>query len=298
MSAPDWQSFRSVFPAVNESTYLMTARRGPLSVPARRAIERILDEHTHRPGELVFVWRDHERVVGDKVARYLGASPKSIALTPSATAGLALAANGIVWKEGDEVVLPSIEFPANVYPWMQLERHGVKLRRIPPNALGVVTAAMLLEAITPRTRVVTASHVSFLNGYRIDVAALAAGCRKRGVLSVIDAAQTGGWMAIEFDALGCDVLVGLAQKYFCFPDGLGFFLIRPDAMNVIKPSAPGKMSVKHYNEFLDHRLDYSEDAWRFVSGSMATPQLYAFEAMVEFFASYGKEAIDRRCMEL
>lgn len=220
-----------------------------------------------------------------------------MALTSGATAAIALVANGLEWRSDDEILIPSEEFPANVFPWMQLERFGVRVRTVKRDASGRVTAQALVDAIGPKTRLVAASHVAFLNGYRIDIPALSAGCRERGVLCVIDAAQSVGWAALDFPALGCDALAGLSQKFMCSFDGLGFVLMRQDLVRRVAPTAPGRQSVKQA-DYLDHRLDYHDSAWRFVGGSLPSMQIYALEAAIGFFESFGKEHIEARVLEL
>jgi len=121
------------------------------------------------------------------IAQLINAEPEEIAFIKNTTQGVLIAANGIKWNEGENVVLPHGEFPANVYPWLALKERGVEVRLVNPvypwlalkergvevrlvNPVdGKVTADMLMEACDGKTRAVSVSAVQFSTGYRVDL---------------------------------------------------------------------------------------------------------------------------------
>ena len=125
------------------------------------------------------------------VAQLIGASAAEIALTTNTSHGLNLAAFALPLHAGDEILTVDREFPANVFPWIKrAERTGASIVRL-PCVNDVPDQAALLEAIAtrPRVRIVAVSWVSFCSGARIDLDAVGAACRERGIYFVVDAIQ-------------------------------------------------------------------------------------------------------------
>src|SRR5439155_2797451 len=100
--------------------------------------------------------------------------------------GISFVANGLQFSRGDNIVTTAVEFPANIYPWMNLHSAGVHLKMVPADG-GRIPLERLVEAIDGRTRVVTVSSVQFSSGFRTDLAALGNACQERGVLFCVDA---------------------------------------------------------------------------------------------------------------
>ncbi|MDD3642663.1 MAG: aminotransferase class V-fold PLP-dependent enzyme, partial [Candidatus Krumholzibacteria bacterium] len=153
-----WTSIREEFPAASRHVYFNHAAISPLSTRAQRALGALSDLLASKG---VLAEDEVMEMVGrirSGAARLIGASPDEIAFVQNTTQGVLIAAGAIRWREGDNVVLPAIEFPANVYPWMGLQRLGVELRLVEPDG-GMVTAEMLADVCDRRTRAVTVSQV-------------------------------------------------------------------------------------------------------------------------------------------
>src|SRR3979411_335100 len=125
------KELRGLYPIAARYAYLDHAAIAPLATPVRSTMEVFLARMTEEPFELAH-W---ERLLGQvrtRVAELLSVGPESSACTKNTTAGLGLVAAGIDWEAGDNIVGVDREFPANIYPWMGLERKGVELRLYPP----------------------------------------------------------------------------------------------------------------------------------------------------------------------
>ncbi len=292
------EDFRDNFPITRSLVYLQTNYRGPLSRPAQLALERYTSEHLSLGAHARDRWFEEYPLVAKRLAAWHGTSLQNLAFVPNTTYGVAILAQGLTWSHGDEILLPAIEFPSNVYPWMALERLGVRIRKVQPDAQGRVSADMLLSAITQHTRLIATSHVSFVHGYRVELEKLCKGCREAGILSVIDAAQSVGWSQLNFDTIQCDALLGLSRKFFCSLDGLGFLMLKPELLKRLNVIAPGPFSVKHDRDYLHHELDFRDDAWRFVGGALPTPQVLTLGANLELFEKVGAGQLQNRCLEL
>ena len=155
-----------------------------------------------RPWELRWQndFLDVQQKLRNAGAALLGVAAKDMSLVPCTSSGLGAIAYGFPWKTGDEVVIPAGEFPSNRLPWLALERRGVRCsevelwpdRRVPD--AGIEPEHLLLDAITPNTRIVSVSWVRYQDGIRLDLAKLGHGCRARGVHLVVDGIQGAGTM--------------------------------------------------------------------------------------------------------
>lgn len=289
---------RSHFPILQETAYLQWPYRAALPTPVRDAIDQALQQHESEGAYARERWFDEYVSAAGEIAAYLGANLDDMTWVPNTTHGLSMIANGIDWQPGDEIIIPADEFPANVYPWMQLEHKGVSVREIPFNSEGRLPAQDLLASVADKTRLLAFSHVSFHNGYRFNIAEIAQGCRERGVICVVDAAQSVGWHALDFNALGCDALVGVGRKFLGALDGLGFCFMRPEFHRQLHVSVPGPFSVKHDRDYLRHELDLRNDAWKFTGGAIPTPQAFALRAAIAMHRSVGTEVIQERALAL
>jgi cysteine desulfurase / selenocysteine lyase len=169
------------------------------------------------------------------LARMIGARPEEIALTTGASAGIAAVAYLLNWKPGDEVITAKGEFPLQYATWKPMEeREGVKLRIVEPRG-PFITADDLIAAMTPRTRVVSVSHVRFDDGSLLDAARLAAACHAQGTVFVLDVSQSCGAVPINVRELGADFLVGAGYKWLLSPYGTGFFWVNTEHLDSARP---------------------------------------------------------------
>ena len=293
----DWKSYRDEFPITGRYLYMNHAAVSPLSTRVERAVREVsagLTERGNLYGDDLF---EHCEGVRASLGRLVNVSPDEIAFTRNTTQGVLTAAMGIRWKRGDNVVMPSIEFPANVYPWMGLARFGVSVKMVDPEE-GRVTAGMLADACDERTRLVTASLVQFSNGYRLDTAALAGFCREREILVHIDGIQALGMLDLDISALGIDFLSAGGHKWLLSVPGVGFFYIRKDRIDDIDIWNPGWTGVADPWNFLSYDFTYRGDARRYEEGSMNFHGIYALGASVERFLEIGMKSVGERILSL
>jgi cysteine desulfurase/selenocysteine lyase len=293
----DWSKYRDEFPVTEHYIYMNHAAVSPLSTRVERAIRAVsvgLSESGNLFGDELFARSEDIRA---SVGRLLGASSDEIAFTRNTTQGVLTAAMGIRWREGDNVVMPSIEFPANVYPWMGLSRFGVEMKLVEPED-GRVTAGMLAGACDDRTRLVTASLVQFSNGYCIDVGELGSFCRARGILLHIDGIQALGMLDIDLSRLAVDFLSAGAHKWLLSVPGVGIFYIRKELIPDLEIWNPGWTGVVDPWNFLSYDPTYRDDARRYEEGSMNFHGIYALGASVERFIEIGMNEVEERIVSL
>lgn len=241
MTAP---SFAERFASFEGHAYLAAASQGPLPLAAARAGKEALrlKEQPWRlttEAQLAAV-----REARGLAARLLGARDDQVALLTGAGAVVNVAARGLELSEGDEVLLPAHEFPANDFPWRWLGRRGVRVRVVEPDrAAGAVSAERLAAEIGPRTRVVAFSHVSYLHGGRIDPAPVVEAARRAGALTVVDGSQAAGAVPFDFGGSGVDVYAVAGYKYLLGPIGTAIGLFSPAALDRLAVGDINWMSV-------------------------------------------------------
>src|SRR5215471_18215999 len=185
---PRWTELRSQMPIAGKWAYFDHAAVSPLAGPARDAIARWLTEASDEGGP---AWPRWDRKLDEAratAAKVVNADPDEIGLVRSTTEGVTIVAEGFPWKEGDNVVIPTDEFPTNQYPWMNLASRGVETRRVPMTG-GQIDLNKLEATCDSRTRIVSLSWVGFLSGWRADLAAAAEMAHRRGALLFADVIQ-------------------------------------------------------------------------------------------------------------
>lgn len=169
------------------------------------------------------------------LATLIGASPDEIALTSGAGAGLAAIAYALKWSAGDDVIIARGEFPVQYATWKPMEaREGIKVQIVVPQGQ-FIQADDLIAAMTPRTRVISVSHVRFDDGSMLDVPSLAAVCKGNGTLLVLDVSQSCGAIPMNVRNLQADFIVCAGYKYLLSPWGTGFLWTKTQNLDLLRP---------------------------------------------------------------
>jgi len=234
-AAKDWREEWFEF---DDVAYLNAAGQGPLPrVSVRAALNAIeWKKYPHKmPEDLYFGLPGRVRAL---LAEIIGAQPEEIALTTGASTGMAAVAHGLRWKPDDEVLIARGEFPAHFATWVPMQEAGKLRVRIVPPRERFLTSEDLIAAITPRTRLISVSHVRFDDGALCDAPKLAAAAHAAGALLLLDAAQCAGAMPMRVGELGADFIVASGYKWLLSPFGTGFFWARGDLIEKMQPE-PG-----------------------------------------------------------
>jgi selenocysteine lyase/cysteine desulfurase len=203
------------------------------------------------------------------LGRLLGVTPADIALLASASEGLFVAARGIDWRPGDNVVVALSEFPSVLHAWRAID--GIEIR-----ILGESIAPKIEEiraATDGRTRAIAASQVSYLTGARLDLARLREAADAVGARLIVDASHALG--VVEVAAEHCDVVVSCSYKWMLGTHGVGVFYVN------------GKRWPELQAPWLGwHSIDL-EDDWRQRSTARSKSSIERFEiGNYPFLASY------------
>ncbi|HKP93306.1 MAG TPA: aminotransferase class V-fold PLP-dependent enzyme, partial [Chthoniobacterales bacterium] len=172
---------RREFPICARTIYCAHASDAPLPRRVAEAMKESVERASVDPREYEL---ELERIAETRtlVARLLGAEEEEIAFTGPTASGLNAVANGLDWEPGDEVICCLDDYPANVYPWLALERLGVKPVLLETSSIGEITPELVERALTNRTKLVALASANYCSGYRIDLESIGALCAERGVL--------------------------------------------------------------------------------------------------------------------
>ena len=295
---------RAEFPwaDASERVYLNNASTGPLTQRAVRAAQEIIDDRIE-PFRIDdaknFAMLDRTR---DLISRLIGASKGEIALMTNTTYGINIAARALPFAAGDVVLVHDREFPANVYPWLALEKRGVTLRRIPAaGALPDEEALVAAIEREPRVRAVSVSWIAFSTGFRSDLRRIGRLCRERGIWFVVDAIQGLGADFLDVRDCAIDVMACGGQKWLLSPWGSGFAYVREELVRQLDPQPVGWMAVQGSDDctrLLDYELAWREDARRFEVITIPFPDFAGFAASLELFHELGPRAVATRVAAL
>jgi cysteine desulfurase / selenocysteine lyase len=293
----DWGEFRRQMPVTRRWAYFDHAAVAPLSGPAQRALAAWAEEAATQGSALYHGWMERIEQLRGRAARMVGAHPEEIAFVGNTTAGISLVAEGFPWQPGDNVVLPDNEFPANVYPWMNLASRGVETRRVHAEA-GRLDLGRLAAACDRRTRIVSASWVAYASGWRNDLDRLAEVVHGHGALLFVDAIQGLGVFPLDVGRTPVDFLAADGHKWLLGPEGAAIFFVRREHLARLRPLSVGWNSVVHAHDFGHIEFQLKPTAQRYEGGSMNVAGLTALDASLQLLGRFGAEGISRRVLEV
>jgi cysteine desulfurase/selenocysteine lyase len=241
-------SIRTQFPALREKTFLDSACVSLAPVSAVEAIGKFLDMAVHCPARSS---TDHHIAMDQmrsaaraEVARLIHADEAEIALVESTSHGLNIVADALPFVPGDRVLLGDLEFLEVGVPWCQKRaRMGLEIDVV-PNREGKILIEDIAARITKRTKAVVTSSVQWSNGFRIDLKALSALCRQRGVWLIVDAVQQLGAFPIAVDETPVDFLACGGHKWLNAPFGAGLLYINKALRPILRPAMAGYLSIE------------------------------------------------------
>jgi len=278
------QYIRQEMPATTAHIYLNTGTFGPLPACAIQAMQE------HFQAE----WRDGRlgaagfesmaniyKNARSSAARLLNADADEISLTDNTGEGLNIISHGLNWHEGDEVITTNHEHFSALAPLYQLrDRFGIVIcyADIGPRGDAPILKAFV-DQVTPRTRLIVLSHVTWTTGAVLDINAIGNLGRERGIPVLVDAAQSAGAISVDVKALAIDFYAMPMQKWLCGPDGTGALYVRKESLHYIAPTYVGYWSAKH-EEGTEWEL--ADGAQRFELGGRQTSALAAQGAVLQW----------------
>jgi cysteine desulfurase/selenocysteine lyase len=293
----DFDTYRSEFPITKTCCFMNHAAVSPPPVRVTRAVESLMAEFGSFEVDHYARWMKRVAEVRHLFARLIQGSPDEIAFIGNTSEGLGTVAAGLEWKAGDGVLVPMPEFPANVYPWMNLERQGVEVKFI-PRKNGRFGVEAVDKALDPGSRLLSVSSVDFSTGFRCDLEALGDFCKRKGLLFCVDAIQSLGLIHMDVKKYGIHFLAAAGHKWLLSTMGCGGLYISEAVKDRIHPGRVGWKSVVHEEDFFHLHFDLKPDARRFETGTLNLPGIYALGAAIGLLLDAGIEKIFERVLAL
>ena len=230
---------------------------------------------------------DRYEAVRGKIARFLNGAEDEIIFTTGATEGINLVS--YAWaaprlQAGDEIVLSIMEHHANIVPWHLLrERQGVVLKWVECDANGDLDPQAVIDAISPRTKLVAVTHMSNVLGSVVDVTAICAGASAKGVPVLVDGSQAAVHMAVDVRAIGCDFYAITGHKLYG-PSGSGAIYIKAERQAEMRPFMGGGDMIREVSR---DTVTWNDPPMKFEAGTPGIVQQIGLGVALDYMTGLG-----------
>lgn len=235
---------------------------------------------------------DKYEAVRGKLQRFLNAAHEDeILYTTGTTMGINLVSYGWAmprFEPGDEIVLSVMEHHANIVPWHFLrERQGAVLKWVECGLDGSLDPQAVIDAIGPRTKLVAITQMSNVLGTVVDVAAICAAAREKGVAVLVDGSQAAVHMPVDVQAIGCDFYAVTGHKLYG-PSASGAIYVRRDRQAEMRPFMGGGDMIR---EVTRDSVVYNDPPHKFEAGTPGIVQQIGLGVAIDYMMDIGMDAI-------
>ena len=284
----DPERFRSRFPIVEDTTYLVNHSLGAMPASVADKLREFAEQWATRGvrawGE---GWWSAPVDVGNVLAKIAHAPVDSIVMHPNVSTVQSVIASALDFSgKRNKVVYTDLEFPTNMYVWEGQRRFGARIECVPTDGVHV-DHERLLAAIDEETLIVPLSHVCFKSHFLVDAKAVCDKARSVGALVLLDTYQSLGTVPVDVQALGVDMICGGSVKWLCGGPGAGYLYVRPDLQDKLEPRITGWAAHAAPFAFETGKQRYAKGIRRFLNGSPAVPSLLAATAGYEMVIEAG-----------
>lgn len=272
------------FPSLSGITYLNSAAEGIPPLAVGRALEQYFrDKQRGMDGRVAHF--EQWDAAKQRVAELYGLSSAEVSICSCASEAYNLAAMALRLRDGDEVIVNDLDFPAGATPWLQKDsRATVKIWRHRDWSLNIED---LIPLLGPKTRLVTTSLVSFFNGYKISLSELADAVRSQsGALLAVDVTQALG--RIPLDLRSADLIISSTHKWILASHGGGLVGVPTQRADAWTVPAGGWFNLM--DAFGPSRFDAAiskSGAASFTVGMPNFPAVYAIRAALDYLSGVG-----------
>ena len=287
------------FPFTKSVTYLHHGGISPLPARTRTALQDSIHEMGGNAGKYFHdaIAPMFDQFMGGCASLINAPDMNDICYISNTSSALGLIAGAIDWQVGDEIILCDVEFPANVYPWLSLEKIGVKCRVV-PSQNGTLTVEAVESVVNEHTRLITVSIIQFFTGSRANLRELGQYCKDHNIIFVVDAIQAIGHIPIDVQAMHIDVLATGGQKSLLALTGTGFLYVRRELCDQLVPYTMSANSVENWEHWLDYDLTLQSGAARFMVGTPNILGMFSIISSLSLINELQPEHIDNHTTAL
>ena len=292
----DVNDSRKYFPYLKTGKkYFNHAAISPLPIQVKEKIDDYLLIRSETDIEPYFKTLPQANGAKEKLAKLLNVVPSLIAWSANVSESLNLLAQGLNWKHGDEIILNNIEFPSNIYPFLNLKKEGVNIL-FAKHENGIVDLPQIEKLVTPKTKLISISMVQFLTGYRADLKSIGEFCKKNNIIFCVDGIQGVGAVQVDLVECNIDFFAGGSHKWLMGLQGLSYFYISPKSLEILNQKHVGWTSVKNSWNLLDYDLNLLQNADKFQTGTLPRIAIIALNSSLSFFEEIGHKNIENKIL--
>ena len=296
----DLADYRSEFPILETTAYLISASLGPIGTRARARIDAYLDAWATKGAPDLVWFEDIIPAMGDlkrRFARLGGCDPGELAITTNISVALSTIASCLdLSGPRNRIVLSELDFPTDGHVWLaQPDAEIVWLRSEDGLTIPLETYR---DAIDERTAVVMVNRVLYRSSALVDAKAVCTMAREMGALSFVDDYHGAGIVPLDLHDLGCDLYAAGVLKWLCGGPGLVFLYARRDLLPSLEPRVTGWFATADPFSFDTEHLEYHPTARRLEHGTPPAPVVFLAQGGLDVIAEVGVERIRERQGEL
>ena len=289
---------RALFEIPDDVTYLNCASMSPqlrsVTAAGVEAVRAKASPWTMRASD----WFTGVEPIRALFARVVGADAEGVAIVPSVSYGLAVAAGNLPVRAGQTLLVVDREFPSNVYAWHALaERKGARVRTVTRDDGASWTDALLAALAADDVAIVAVPVNHWTDGALVDLERLAPAVRAAGAALVVDASQAAGAHPIDVGVVQPDFLVSVGYKWLLGPYGFGYLYVAPrwrERGTPIEQSWMSRAGAEDFARLVDYRSEFREGARRFDMGEFSQFVLAPMAAVaLEQVLAWGAERVAR-----
>ena len=286
---------RARFPIFRRAVYLNSCSQGALSDAVESSMHELL-ETRGRLGSPWDLWVEHYETARREFAAFLGAEPEEVAIAGSVSAGISSLATAFDFHDRKSVVMGEFEFPTMGHIWLAQQPRGARVQFL--ESIEGLPAERYARAIDRDTLIVPVTGISFLNGFRSDVAGIVAAAHEQGAYVLLDDYQDCGTRPRNVKQLGVDFYAAGALKYLLGASGIAFLYVRKDLIPVLQPAVSGWFAQSNPFAFDVRHFDPALSARRFESGTPPIPSVYTAVAGLRLLREIGLENVAEQVRRL
>jgi cysteine desulfurase/selenocysteine lyase len=286
------------FPISKEYVCLNHAGVGPPSPSCVEAAQKFFGDHSRG----MHSFEDLELIADNcrsRFAELIGSDQGEVAFVRNTSHGLSIVAAGLNWEKDDRImVATSLEYPSNVYPWLDLEKRGIAKLDIVDTPNGILDRKSVEATIQEKTKLLAVSSANYATGDVADLQALGDLCKDHGILFCVDGIQTVGVLPTDVKRMGIHFLSADSHKWMLGIMGIGCLYVDSTIVEQVHPPLLGWRSTTNRWDFDVPFFELLKDSGRFEEGSLPYPLIAGFGQSLQMINEIGITKIESKVSEL
>jgi kynureninase len=296
----DLADYRSEFPVLERTAYLISASLGPIGTRARSRLDAYLDAWATKGAPDLVWFEDVFPAMGAlkrTFAGLVGCDADELAIATNISVALSTIATCLdLSGPRNRIVLSELDFPTDGHVW--LAQPGAEILWLRSEDGLTIPLQSYADAIDERTALVMVNRVLYRSSAIVDAKAVCAMAREAGALTFVDDYHGAGILPLDLHDLGCDLYSAGVLKWLCGGPGLAFLYARRDLLPSLEPRITGWFATAEPFSFDTQHLTYHPTARRLEHGTPPAPVVFLAQGGLDVIAEVGVERIRARQGEL